>query len=149
MLSRKKILLPVKNLTNSLQFNIELRRTLYGFIVFEVAWSNVCGINYLNELQVLIIFLYVLNHACIFCMWNNYLCLFSLQIDTSLYIEAKVMKRWEFDNIAQAANCMSSWFSGTISEQLQLKEHLDSTIGSVGFSSWLLCGLSYNSYQMF
>ncbi|KAF7815269.1 uncharacterized protein G2W53_029238 [Senna tora] len=98
----KRVLLPVKNLRNSLRFSIELHRTLYGFIVFEVVWSSVCGINYLNELQT----------------------------DTSLYIEARVMQRWEFDSIDQAASCMSTWFSGTISEQQQLKEHLDSTIGS-------------------
>jgi len=39
------------------------------------------------------------------------------------------MKRWEFDSIAQAASCASSWFSGTPSEQLLLKEHLDSALG--------------------
>lgn len=52
MLSRKKVLLPVKNLRNSLQLSSELDRTLYGFIVFEVAWTSVRGINYYNELQV-------------------------------------------------------------------------------------------------
>ncbi|GAU38379.1 hypothetical protein TSUD_147470 [Trifolium subterraneum] len=101
MSPRKRVLLPVKNLRNSLQFSSELHRTLYGFIVFEVAWTDVRGINYFNELQT----------------------------DTSLAIEAKIMKRWEFDNIAQAASCMSSWFSGTLSEQLLLKEHLDSASG--------------------
>jgi len=39
------------------------------------------------------------------------------------------MKRWEFDSIAQAASCMSSWFSGTTSEQMLLKGHLDSASG--------------------
>ncbi|KAL5070769.1 hypothetical protein RYX36_021656 [Vicia faba] len=63
-----------------------------------IAWNNVHGINYFNELQT----------------------------DTSLAIEAKLMKRWEFDNIAQSVSYMSSWFSGTLSEQLLLKEHLDS-----------------------
>lgn len=53
-----------------------------------------------------------------------------LQTDTSLAIEAKLVKRWEFDSIAQAAGSMSSWFSGTLSEQLLLKEHLDSASGS-------------------
>jgi len=52
-----------------------------------------------------------------------------LQTDTSLAIEAKLMKRWEFDSIAQAASCMSSWFSGTTSEQMLLKGHLDSASG--------------------
>ncbi|XP_061363933.1 uncharacterized protein LOC133307438 [Gastrolobium bilobum] len=107
MLSRKKVLLPVKNLRNSLQFSSELHRTLYGFIVFEVAWSSVRGINYFNELQT----------------------------DTSLAIEAKLMKRWEFDSIAQAVSCMSSWFSGTLSEQLLLKEHLDSASGEIFYDA--------------
>lgn len=40
------------------------------------------------------------------------------------------MQRWEFDSIAQSVSCMSSWFSGTLSEQLLLKEHLYSTAGS-------------------
>lgn len=53
MSSRKRVLLPVKKLRNSLQFSSELHRTLYGFIVFEVAWTDVRGISYLNELQVL------------------------------------------------------------------------------------------------
>ncbi|XP_027343848.1 uncharacterized protein LOC113856284 isoform X2 [Abrus precatorius] len=107
MLSRKRVLLPVKNLRNSLQFGSELHRTLYGFIVFEVVWKNVRGINYYNELQT----------------------------DTSLAIEAKLMKRWEFDSIAQAASCMSSWFSGTPSEQQLLKEHLDSVSGEIFYDA--------------
>ncbi|KAK7289590.1 hypothetical protein RIF29_03338 [Crotalaria pallida] len=107
MLSRKRVLLPVKNLRNSLQFSSELHRTLYGFIVFEVAWISVRGINYFNELQT----------------------------DTSLAIEAKLMKRWEFDSIAQAASCMSSWFSGTSSEWLLLKDHLDSASGEIFYDA--------------
>ncbi|KAK6157313.1 hypothetical protein DH2020_011561 [Rehmannia glutinosa] len=102
-LSRKRALLPVKKLRNSLIANSKLHRTLYGFIVFEVAWSDVRGINYLNELQT----------------------------DTSLAIEAKIMRRWEFDSLAQAAMSISSWFPGTLDEQILLKEHLDSTIGEV------------------
>ncbi|XP_047172841.1 uncharacterized protein LOC124840746 isoform X4 [Vigna umbellata] len=107
VLSRKRVLLPVKNLRNSLQLSSELHRTLYGFIIFEVAWSSVRGINYYNELQT----------------------------DTSLAIEAKLMKRWEFDSIAQAARCMSSWFSGTPSEQMLLKEHLDSASGEIFYDA--------------
>ncbi|TKY49970.1 hypothetical protein E2542_SST27421 [Spatholobus suberectus] len=107
MLSRKRVLLPVKNLRNSLQLSSELRRTLYGFIVFEVAWTSVRGINYYNELQT----------------------------DTSLAIESKLMKRWEFDSIAQAASCMSSWFSGTPSEQLLLKEHLEAASGEIFYDA--------------
>lgn len=51
-LSKRRELLPVKKLRNSLILNSKLHRTLYGFIVFEVAWSDVRGINYFNELQV-------------------------------------------------------------------------------------------------
>lgn len=51
-LSRKRALLPVKKLRNSLIANSKLHRTLFGFIVFEVSWGDVRGINYLNELQV-------------------------------------------------------------------------------------------------
>lgn len=50
--SHKKVLLPVKKLRKSLQLSSELHRTLYGFIIFEVEWDNVRGVNYLNELQV-------------------------------------------------------------------------------------------------
>ncbi|XP_039060321.1 uncharacterized protein LOC120204287 [Hibiscus syriacus] len=98
-----KVLSRTKKLDTSFLLSSDLHRTLYGFIVFEVAWSNVRGINYYNELQT----------------------------DTSLAIEAKFMQRWEFDNIDQAARCMSSWFCGTGSEKLCLKEHLESTIGEV------------------
>ncbi|CAK9175582.1 unnamed protein product [Ilex paraguariensis] len=106
-LSRKRALLPVKKLRTSLALNSKLRRTLYGFIVFEVAWTDVRGINYLNELQT----------------------------DTSLAIEAKFMRRWEFDSIAQAERCISSWFPGTRNELLLLKKHLDSTIGEVFYDA--------------
>ncbi|PPD69087.1 hypothetical protein GOBAR_DD34037 [Gossypium barbadense] len=102
MLSEQRVLLPVKKLRTSLLLSSELHRTLYGFIVFEVTWSNVRGINYLNELQT----------------------------DTSLAIEAKSMQRWEFDSIDQAANSISSWFSGTLLELCHLKEYLDSTTGN-------------------
>lgn len=60
----------------------------------------------------------------------NFFFFFDSQTYTSLAIEAKVMKRWEFDSIAQAANCISSWFSGKPSEQLLLKEHLNSAAGT-------------------
>lgn len=52
-ISRKRALLPVKKLRSSLLANSKLHRTFYGFIVFEVAWKDVRGINYLNKLQVL------------------------------------------------------------------------------------------------
>lgn len=51
------------------------------------------------------------------------------QTDTSLAIETKFMKRWEFDSVAQAARCMPSWFSGTDTEHHLLKVCLESTIG--------------------
>ncbi|XVF21031.1 hypothetical protein REPUB_Repub12eG0055600 [Reevesia pubescens] len=107
MLSKKRVLLPVKKLRTSLLLRSELHRTLYGFIVFEVSWSNVRGLNYLNELQT----------------------------DTSLAIEVKFMQRWEFDSIDQAASCISSWFSGTFSEKHRLKQYLDSTIGEVFYDA--------------
>ncbi|KAG9160529.1 hypothetical protein Leryth_019479 [Lithospermum erythrorhizon] len=100
-LSRNRALLPVKKLTKNLISNSKLHKTLYGFIVFEILWSDVRGLNYLNELQT----------------------------DTSLAIEAKVMNRWEFDSIRQAIKCLTSWFQGTFNEQILLKEYLDSTTG--------------------
>ncbi|KAL5865262.1 hypothetical protein ACOSQ3_002776 [Xanthoceras sorbifolium] len=106
-LSHKRVLLPAKTLQTPLLISSELRRTLYGFIVFEVAWTNVRGINYLNELQT----------------------------DTSLAIETKLMRRWEFDSIAQAASCISSWFSGTHYERHQLKEYLDSALGEIFYDA--------------
>ncbi|XP_022727586.1 uncharacterized protein LOC111283363 isoform X2 [Durio zibethinus] len=106
-LSKKRVLLPVKKLRTSLLLSSELHRILYGFIVFEVAWSNVQGLNYLNELQT----------------------------DTSLAIEAKFMRRWEFDSIDQAGSCIASWFSGTFSEQRCLKQYLDLTIGEVFYDA--------------
>ncbi|CAN1843452.1 hypothetical protein LINPERHAP1_LOCUS37154, partial [Linum perenne] len=105
--SQKTGLLPVEKLRKPLFLSSELHRTLYGFIVFEVAWSNVRGINYLNELQT----------------------------DTSLAIEAKVMQRWEFDSISQASSSMSSWFSGTVPEQRQLKDYLDSAAGETFYDA--------------
>ena len=50
--SNKK--LPAKKLQSSLYLKKQLHKTLYGFIVFEIEWANVRGINYLNELQVLL-----------------------------------------------------------------------------------------------
>ncbi|XP_043693394.1 uncharacterized protein LOC122643888 isoform X2 [Telopea speciosissima] len=106
-LSQKNSLLPVKKLKNSLLSSHDLCRTLHGFIVFEVAWADVRGINYLNELQT----------------------------DTSMAIEAKLMKRWEFDSIQKATASVSAWFSGTQSEQNLLKEYLSSIIGEVFYDT--------------
>ncbi|CAH9060476.1 unnamed protein product [Cuscuta europaea] len=99
-LSRKSALFPVKKL-KVLSLSSNLNRTLYGFIVFEVAWSDVRGINYCNELQT----------------------------DTSFALEAKFMRRWEFDSMSQAARCIRSWFSGTHAERSTMAEYLDPTIG--------------------
>ncbi|KAI3803572.1 hypothetical protein L1987_31728 [Smallanthus sonchifolius] len=101
ILSEKKALLPVKKLRNSLLANSKLHRTLYGFIVFQVAWKDVRGINYLNELQT----------------------------DTSLAIEAKCMRRWEFDSLSQSAKGITSWFPGTPRERFLLKNKLNSMLG--------------------
>ncbi|KAL1555490.1 hypothetical protein AAHA92_11219 [Salvia divinorum] len=107
VVSRKDALLPVKKLTTSLIANGLIQSNLYGFIVFEVAWSNVRGINYYNELQT----------------------------DTSLAIEAKLMRRWEFDSIAQAVRSIASWFPGTMKEHILLKEHLEVTLGEVYYDA--------------
>lgn len=52
-----------------------------------------------------------------------------MQNDTSLVTEAKYMRRWEFDSVAQSARCLSSWFPGTCNEQILLKDYLDATTG--------------------
>ncbi|GJW84975.1 hypothetical protein Tco_0158120 [Tanacetum coccineum] len=44
---------------------------------------------------------------------------------TSLSIESKFMKRWEFDSIAQAAKGLMSWFPGTLYEALLLEHRLN------------------------
>lgn len=61
--------------------------------------------------------------------------------DTSLAMEAKVMRRWEFDSIGQAADSISSWFPGTLNERILLKEHLDATIGIHEFTI-IICHLT-------
>nr|GLL24197.1 uncharacterized protein LOC109158725 [Ipomoea trifida] len=105
-LSNTSTILPVKKFRISF-LNSNLNRTLYGFIVFEVAWSDVRGINYFNELQT----------------------------DTQFALEAKFMRRWEFDSMAQAAICINSWFSGTHDERSTLIEYLDPTIGEAFFDA--------------
>ncbi|KAL9678150.1 hypothetical protein QQ045_015989 [Rhodiola kirilowii] len=99
-LSQKKALLPVKKLKSSLLLNSRLHTTFHGLIVFEVSWDDVRGINYVNELQT----------------------------DTSLALEAKFMKRWEFDSVGQAASCLSSWFSGSAEEKLLMENYLEGSI---------------------
>ncbi|GJU97852.1 hypothetical protein Tco_1327123 [Tanacetum coccineum] len=109
-LSNKRALLPIKKLRSSLLANSKLHRTLFGFIVFRVEWKDVCGLNYLNELL----------------------------IDTSLAVEAKYMKRWEFDSIAQAAKSRITWFPGTSHERCLLEEHLNSMLG-LGYLGTRIC----------
>lgn len=65
-ISRKRALLPVKKLKDSFLLNKELCQTLFGFIVFEVAWTDIRGINYLNELQVLL-FMSISFASCMMC----------------------------------------------------------------------------------
>ncbi|XP_058103245.1 uncharacterized protein LOC131246834 isoform X2 [Magnolia sinica] len=81
---------------NSLFPLMDLSKALHGFIVFEVTWKDVRGINFLNELQA----------------------------DTSLALEVKTMKKWEFNSIEQSLSCISSWFSGTVSETQSLLHNL-------------------------
>ncbi|KAL6633458.1 hypothetical protein ACP70R_026129 [Stipagrostis hirtigluma subsp. patula] len=90
--------LQVNKLKNSRLLNRELHQTLYGFIIFEVDWADVRGINYLNELQT----------------------------DTSMVVESKTMKRWEFESVDQASSLITSWFSGNNSECQLLQDYLNS-----------------------
>lgn len=50
------------------------------------------------------------------------------QTDSSLAIEAKCMRRWEFDS-TQAAKCITSWFPGTLRERFLLETKLNSMLG--------------------
>lgn len=69
-------------------------------------------------------------------MGHSQLGTLNMQTDTSLAIESKIMKKWEFDSIPQAVGCISSWFSGTLFEKVCFKEHLDSTVGIFLHSTW-------------
>ncbi|KAH9605272.1 hypothetical protein KSS87_017794 [Heliosperma pusillum] len=106
-LSQKRSLLPVKKLKYSLQLNHKLHRTLFGLIIFEVVWADIRGMNYLNELQT----------------------------DTSMALESKFMRRWEFDSIMEAVDSMSSWFSGTDHEQNVMREYLLATVDDIFFDA--------------
>lgn len=128
--SKKK--LPAKKLQSSLYLNKQLHKTLYGFIVFEIEWANVRGINYLNELQVLLATLHCFGLT-LYVILVSYLIYIFMQTDTSLAIEAKLMRRWEFESIDQAVKSMSQWFSGSKAEKSFLREYLDSTIGIIVF----------------
>lgn len=72
---QRKALAPVK----------ELHQKLHGCVAFEVAWADVRGINYINELQT----------------------------DTCVALEVKSMIKMEFDSIEQAVDCIASQCLGT------------------------------------
>uniref|UniRef100_A0A7N0UIY8 Uncharacterized protein n=1 Tax=Kalanchoe fedtschenkoi TaxID=63787 RepID=A0A7N0UIY8_KALFE len=86
---------------------MDLRKVLHGFIVFEVSWNDVRGINYLNELQT----------------------------DASMALEVKVIRKWEFSDINHALSCLPSWFSGTPPETQALQSSLVYLHGVVPCSS--------------
>ncbi|KAM3413457.1 hypothetical protein ACQJBY_004562 [Aegilops geniculata] len=69
---------------------------LHGFLVFEVSWRDVHGINYYNDLLT----------------------------DTSLALEARYLNKWEFYSAEQAAGCASQWFLGRASETHSLQGYL-------------------------
>ncbi|KAM3300894.1 hypothetical protein ACQJBY_041761 [Aegilops geniculata] len=69
---------------------------LHGFLVFEVSWRDVHGINYYNDLLT----------------------------DTSLALEARYLNKWEFYSAEQAAGCASEWFLGRASETHSLRGYL-------------------------
>ncbi|XP_068659833.1 uncharacterized protein [Aristolochia californica] len=83
---------------------MDLRKSLHGFLVFEVTWKDVRGINYLSELQT----------------------------DTSVALEVKSMRKWDFLSIDHALSCISSWFSGTSSETQVLSYNMKQLYGMAG-----------------
>ena len=50
--------------------------------------------------------------------------IFFIQTDTSIAIETKSMRKWEFYSINEALHCTPSWFSGTPSETQRLQSNL-------------------------
>ncbi|XP_074588712.1 uncharacterized protein LOC141844571 isoform X2 [Curcuma longa] len=98
-LNYKKNLHHVKKLKDSFLLSNDLHCPLYGCIVFEVEWKHVRGINYINELQT----------------------------DTSLALEVKLMKRWEFDSIEQASSCIYLWYTGTCDVFYDAQEDISSS----------------------
>lgn len=81
---QRKALAPVK----------ELHQKLHGCVAFEVAWADVRGINYINELQT----------------------------DTCVALEVKSMIKKEFDSIEQAVDCIASQCLGIGPEISALSE---------------------------
>ncbi|GJN36118.1 hypothetical protein PR202_gb24956 [Eleusine coracana subsp. coracana] len=73
-----------------------MRRSMHGFLVFEVSWRDVHGINYLNELLT----------------------------DASLALEARRMNKWEFHSADHAATSAHLWFLGRAAEARALRAYL-------------------------
>ncbi|KAK3140788.1 hypothetical protein QOZ80_5AG0405840 [Eleusine coracana subsp. coracana] len=73
-----------------------MRRSMHGFLVFEVSWRDVHGINYLNELLT----------------------------DASLALEARRMNKWEFHSADHAAASAHLWFLGRAAEARALRAYL-------------------------
>ena len=51
--------------------------------------------------------------------------MYHLQMDTSMAVETKIMKRWEFDSMQKASTSLSSWFMGTDYERSLLLNFLN------------------------
>lgn len=109
----------------------DLGKVRHGLLVFEVAWKDVCGIKYQNDLLVArrIDCSCALLHSIPFrrCLRRRILC---LQTDASFALEVKSMVNWEFNAPHRASRYVSSWFSGTDSEVRRLKDCLGWIISS-------------------
>ncbi|KAH9314174.1 hypothetical protein KI387_022801, partial [Taxus chinensis] len=75
----------------------ELHHTLHGCVVFELAWADVRGINYTNELQ----------------------------MDTCIALEYKSMIKKEFDSIEEARYCIASHCNGLVLPNASLSRWSD------------------------
>lgn len=84
--------------------------------VASITWMN---FRYLNFSSYFFIYFFLVDS------WFNGAFLFFEQTDTCLAIEAKHMRRWEFDSISQAAKGITSWFLGIPSECSLLKQQLN------------------------
>ncbi|CAA7396221.1 unnamed protein product [Spirodela intermedia] len=109
----------------------DLGKRRRGILVLEVAWKDVCGMKYQNDLLVARRLdcssapLYPIPFRRGLC--RKILC---LQTDASFALEAKFMEQWEFDGPDRASRYVSSWFSGTDSEVRALKDCLRWIISS-------------------
>uniref|UniRef100_A0A1D1Y2R9 DNA-directed RNA polymerase subunit beta n=1 Tax=Anthurium amnicola TaxID=1678845 RepID=A0A1D1Y2R9_9ARAE len=95
---------------------LDLTKAIHGLLVFEVAWKDVYGINYMNELQT----------------------------DTSLALEVKFMKKWEFNGPDEASRCISWWFKGTEPETRTLKHNLRK-LCDPDVNNWTSCCSAWES----